>query len=146
MFLGVNDEVLPYLGEENYKYEIKYSFKKKPVPDPNTYDVSNSIPDYDSSPLPYVEIIITCDFDTNRPYKYHIDDNKNGTIKRRKLKSNEEVIELDLGYASDIKDRTGPHKFEIIFLDDDKNPKSRIEISFNEEGDMFVNGEMRGKI
>lgn len=146
LILGLHNENLPYLADENYNYEIKYSFKKRPAPDPNTYDVSNSLPDYSSTPLPYVEMIITCVFDDNMPFKYHVDDNKNGTIRRKKFKSNKEVIELDFGYADDIKDRTGPHKFEVIFIDEDKNPQSRIEIEFNEEGDMFINGEKRGKI
>lgn len=145
-FLNLNEVEVPYLEQEMYSYELTYSFKKRPAPDPNTYNVGGGTLKYDASPLPYLEAKITCSFDKNRPFKYQVQDNTNGTIKQKRLKDDKEVIELDFGFNDDIKDRVGPYQFTVLFLNDDKEPISRIVFEFTEDGDMLVNGEVRGKI
>ena len=72
---------------------------------------------------------------------------KNGreTLMSRKFDPNL-VIKLDLGFTDDIKDQVTPHHYLVTFLSKDKEPLSRIEIVFEEDGTYIVNGEKRGKI
>jgi hypothetical protein len=56
------------------------------------------------------------------------------------------IIKLELGFTDDIKDRVGAYEYTVVFLDEDKDPVSRIVIYFEKDGTYLVNGQNRGKI
>jgi hypothetical protein len=71
--------------------------------------------------------------------------NNNQTLLARKFDPNV-VIKMDLGFTDDIKDRASAYHYIVTILSKEKEPLSKIDIFFEEDGTYLVNGEKRGKL
>jgi len=58
----------------------------------------------------------------------------------------DDEVRIDIGFIADIKDKIIPNKYNVFFLNADKEVISQVIIFFDEDGYYFVNGEKRGKI
>ncbi|HNP19724.1 MAG TPA: hypothetical protein PKL31_14900 [Fulvivirga sp.] len=145
LFLNPQQELeVPYLSLDSFEYVLDYSFKNKPIPEKNTVYLERE-PVHKLHPLPYVKMTFSIDGNKYNYFRYKIIDNFQNKVKSSKIKGLEE-INLDLGFAADIKDRITAYSYSIIFYDESKTPQSKIVINFSEDGDMFINENLLGKI
>lgn len=140
-----SDEI-PYLEDDLYSYELDYSFVNKPSDPPTTIDFTEKKAVSSSVPLPYVKVILELrDLPTDYQ-RYRVVDNYGKVGSKKKIKVLPVKIEIDMGFADDIKDQVGPNKFTVNLLDEDKEINRIIVFEFDSDGNMFVNGTHRGKI
>ncbi len=135
---------VPYLPLESFQYELDYSFKTKPPPDVD-YAYQDKVTVYKATPLPYVKMKFLVNEKLQKFYRVKVIDNNNKNIDNKKLKG-QESFEVDMGYAVDIKDRISSYQFLILLFDEDKAPANKILVEFSEEGDMFINEKLVGRI
>jgi hypothetical protein len=140
-FSGLEPDI-PLLSMQSFEYVLDYNFKNKPSPD---VDYLKKNPAYKTHPLPYVKMTFIVDGEVHNFFRYKVINNFNLTIKNKRFKGLEQ-IELDIGFTEDIKDRITAHSYSIIFYNDDKKAISMILINFTEEGDMYINENLLGKI
>jgi hypothetical protein len=62
----------------------------------------------------------------------------------RKVENNT-IIQLDLGFTDDMKDRVTAYEYTVAFISQDKVPINKILIKVDEDGSFYVNDEKRGK-
>jgi hypothetical protein len=55
------------------------------------------------------------------------------------------VIQLNLGFTDDMKDRVTAYEYTISFVSAEKIAINKILITVDKDGSFFVNGEKRGK-
>lgn len=145
--LNIDSNKIPYLPDNLYSYELDYSFKVKPAHDFEQIDFTKSETiRHNSTPLPFVKFKLTLNVNPEEYRKFNVINNEGSTLKSKKVKTGMEVLEFDMGYAVDIKDRTGAHQFTIMFFDSSKESSHQIIIEFDENGAMFINEVERGKI
>ena len=137
---------VPFLPADQFSYELDYSFKSKPAPSKDHVELGTYQTRHDATPLPYVKMTFEVILDVNDYAKYKLADNKSTSAKTKKIKSAKEIINLDLGYAEDIKERVQADTYYIYFIGHDKEVKHRIAIAFDKDGNMLINNEKRGKI
>lgn len=136
---------IPFEDKESYEFELDYNFKTKTVD--NRDEVYQSKRKALSGPtlLPYVKVFLTM---TNLPkdrYRVRIIDDLGTKVLTKKLKPNMRIM-VDMGYADDIKDGVGPHRYDIYFEDKEKNKLSKIVLDIDKDGNFFVNEKPYGKI
>ncbi len=145
LFFNPQQELeVPYLSLDSFEYVLDYSFQNKPAPEKNTVYLEKE-PSHKSHPLPYVRMTFSIDGNKFNYFQYKIVDNLQNKVKSSKIKGLEK-INLDLGFAADIKDRITANRYFIIFYDKNKDPVSQIVINFSEDGDMFINENLLGRI
>ncbi|QSE96537.1 hypothetical protein [Fulvivirga lutea] len=138
---------IPYLSDERFNYELIYTFEKRPQPPQDQFDEDLNRSTYSPSPLPYVKIKLFLMLQESEGiFRYRVENNKGDILRNRKVKDLTEDFIIDMGFADDIKDRTGAHEFLIFLLDDDKKEVAKLIFFFSEKGNLFINGQERGKI
>ncbi|MEQ8926857.1 MAG: hypothetical protein RLO81_13640 [Fulvivirga sp.] len=138
---------VPYLANDKFNYEIIYTFEKRPPPPQDEFDKDMNRSTYSPSPLPYVKVkLFLLLQESEGILRYRVENNKGVVLRSRKVKDLTEDFVIDMGFADDIKDRTGAHEFFIYFLNDDKKEVAKLIFFFTEKGNLFVNGQERGKI
>lgn len=143
----VAQDSLPYENKENYKFELDYNFKSRPIESVNDVQVGYSRKPAGSSStlLPYVKVFLTFNNLPKDRYKVKIVNNLGNRVYSKKLKPDQKVV-LDMGYANDIKDGIGPHRYDIYFENKEKEKLSKIVIDIDSDGHLKVNDQLYGKI
>ncbi len=137
-------DTIPYENKDSYKFELDYNFKSKPVQDREEINFEQKRSSGNTL-LPYVKVLITL---TNMPedrYKVRITNDLGNKVLTKKIKKNMQIV-VDMGYADDIKDGVGPHKYDIIFEDKEKKKLSKIVLDIDRDGNFWVNEQRFGKI
>lgn len=139
---------VPLKPSEEFDCRLNLSFKSRNATQQPTVDYSETIAERDKrlsgSPLPY--LIIKLKFVTLQPEEFRMQVVGNGSVLRSKKILQGEEVEIDLGFTDDIKDGISPREYIVFVQTKDRQPTSRITISFTKEGDFLVNGVKRGRI
>ncbi|MEQ9591304.1 MAG: hypothetical protein RLN86_01835 [Cyclobacteriaceae bacterium] len=133
---------LPLKPEADFELKLDYEFRNKPGIDRFEIDYSNT-KEYSGGTLPYLKVNIKLLQLEEGEEKVKIITNLGNRIYSRKA-SLDKVIELDLGFTDDLKDRVAPHEYNVIFFNS-SGDKSFINLFVDEDGAFLVNGEKRGK-
>jgi hypothetical protein len=139
---------ISYKPNEEFEVKLDYAFKPRPPADHNTVRLGESVKDYQhrsgTSVLPYLILNVNVLYLQEEKMRVRVTTNLDGRGAYKKVDVGD-VVELDLGFTDDMKDRVSAHQYNVTFYDDDKNPVDNIVISVGEDGAFFVNGEKRGK-
>lgn len=136
---------IPFKGKEEFEVKLDYQFKQRPLPDLNTVDLGRvHDPRGASTVLPYLILNIKIRELEGEKMRLRITNNREDRTAQRRVSAGQ-VIELDLGFTDDMKDRVTAHKHTLTFIDEHKTPVNRIVIEVQEDGTFLVNGENRGK-
>ncbi|MEQ8304706.1 MAG: hypothetical protein RIB47_15030 [Cyclobacteriaceae bacterium] len=133
---------LPLKPEADFELKLDYEFRNKPGIDRFEIDYSNT-QEYSGGTLPYLKVSIKLLQLAEGEEKVKIITNLGNRIYSRKA-SLDKLIELDLGFTDDLKDRVAPHEYNVIFFNS-SGDKSFINLFVDDDGAFLVNGEKRGK-
>jgi len=136
---------LPLKPKEEFEVNLDYQFKQRPPADHNTVHLGKDYPNRNStSVLPYLILKIKLLKLPSEKMRVRVSNNLNEKTLSKKidLKS---LLELDLGFTDDMKDRVTAHQYTLTFISEDKIPQDIIVINVDEDGSFLVNGEKRGK-
>lgn len=143
--LSAHGQDTPFLPLADFEFELDYNFKSKPPPVKDKVSFTEKQPRYSADLLPYVKVRFKF---TNPPadvFRVRVVNQRGGIVKTKKMK-NLEVLEFDMGFAEDIKDRIEPHAYYIYLENKSKDQLSKIKIFVDESGDFYLNDEPFGKI
>lgn len=147
-FLVIFQTDVPLKANETFECKLKLSFKQKSYENQPIVDFTETTGEREkrlsNSPLPYLLINLT--FLQLQPEEVRMQVMANGESFKRKKIVQGEMEQLDLGFTDDIKDMISPNEYIIYTQTKDRKPVSKITISFNKDGEYFVNGIKRGKI
>lgn len=139
---------IPFKPKEEFEIKLDYQFKQRPQGDHNAVYLSETSGELQrrtgNAVLPYLILNIKLLKLSEEKMRVRISGNRDDRPINKKIDINS-VIELDLGFTDDMKDRVKAHEYTVSFLSYDKKPMSRILISIAEDGSFFVNGEKHGK-
>lgn len=135
---------VPYLPMDDFEFEMDYDFKSKPPPEKNKVTFTEK-EYYSASPLPYVKVNFKFINLPEDAFRVRVENFRGGVLKSKKLK-NLDVLEFDLGFSDDIKDRVEPHSYYIFVENKNRERLSKIKIYVEETGDFYLNDELFGKI
>lgn len=139
---------LPFKPKEEFEMKIDFQLKPRPPRDINEVQLNDSRRDFEqrtrSMVLPYVVLHLNVLKLPSDKMRLKISTNRVDKALIRKVSVNTPV-ELDLGFADDMKDRVTPHEYTLTFITAEKDPVDLIVIRVDEDGSFFVNGELRGK-
>ena len=140
-------EVLPFKPSEEFEVKVDYQFKDRPAADANTLQLgaAHKVQRTNLGVLPYLVLHIKMLDLPHEKTRMHIVTNLDSRPAYKKVSINS-VYDLDLGFTVDMIDRVTAHEYTLTFLDENKKPVNRIQISVGEDGSFTVNGELRGKI
>ncbi|MGC1242955.1 MAG: hypothetical protein WA874_15300 [Chryseosolibacter sp.] len=137
---------IPFKPKEHFEVKLDYQFKSRPQEDHNTVELG-ARKDYQrtgATVLPYLVLNIRLLQLPEDKMRLRITSNRDPKPVFRKISINTK-IELDLGFTDDMKDRVTAHEYELTFVNAEKTPVDRIQITVDEDGSFIVNGEKRGK-
>jgi len=134
-----------YKSNDEFELKLDLQFKKRPGPDINKVELEKRTLPTAGMNAPYLYIDLRVLKPVAEEYRVKVLKNGRETLMSRKFDP-DLIIKLDLGFTDDIKDHVTPHHYLVTFFSKDKEPLSRIEILFEEDGTYIVNGEKRGKI
>lgn len=148
LFLVILQTDVPLRSNDTFECKLNLSFRTKNYGQPPVVDYGETVGEREkrlsNSPLPYLKINLT--FLQLLPEEVRMQVLANDEIFKNKKITQGEMFELDLGFTDDIKDKISPNEYVIYTQTKDRKPVSKITISFNHEGEYFVNGVKRGKI
>lgn len=135
---------IPFTSSDHFEFKLDYDFKTRPAP---SNDKVNLVEErsYSSSPLPYVKVSFTFSKLSNEAFRVRVEDNQGNGIKSKKV-NKLEVLEFDLGFSDDIKDRVKPHVYFVYIENKEKKRLSMIKIFVEESGNFYLNDNLFGKI
>ena len=142
-------EQVPYKASEEFKIELEYKFKPRPMADNSYIDLTETQREKErrnsgGNPLPYLILHISFQQLSAKEVKVRCMDNNNKNKLSKKAEVNREYT-LDLGFTDDMKDRVTPYEFTLILMSNDKEETSRIIMLIEPDGTFLVNGFRRGK-
>jgi hypothetical protein len=136
---------VPFKLKEEFEVKLDYQFKQRPSADHNTVHLGK---DYErrnnASVLPYLVLNIKLLKLPGEKMRVRVTNNLREKPIFRKVDLTS-LLELDLGFTDDMKDRVTAHQYTLTFINQDKTPVEAILINVDEDGSFFVNGEKRGK-
>jgi len=135
---------VPFMAHEDFEFELDYKFETKPPPEQNKVNMVEEV-QYTADLLPYVRMNFSFPNPPEDAFRVRVLSGRGGIIKSRKMKKID-VLDLDLGFADDIKDRVKPHSFYIYIENKDKERISKIKIFVEESGNFYLNDKLYGKI
>ena len=143
-------EEVPYKPNEEFDLKLDFEFKDRGAGrNPNKIDMDLTLKEYEktraSGLLPYLYLNLKVLTQQTNEIRVKVIENGNKNILNKKIDTST-VLKLDLGFTDDIKDRVGAYEYTVMFLNEDKDPVSRIVIYFEKDGTYLVNGQNRGKI
>ncbi len=141
---NIYSQDVPFLPLADFEFELDYDFKSKPPPDKNKVTFTEKTP-YSADLLPYVKVNFSF---TNLPeeaFRVRVVNLRGGIVKSKKVK-NLDILEFDMGFSDDIKDRVEPHAYYIYIENKTKDYLSKVKIFVDESGDFYLNDEPFGKI
>ena len=142
--LTTYSQEIPFLALADFEFEMDYDFKSKPPPEKDKVNFTEREV-YSASPLPYVKVSFNFVNLPNEAFRVRVINLRGGILKTKKLK-NLDILEFDLGFSDDIKDRVEPHAYYIYIENKAKEKLSKIKIFVEEGGDFYLNDELFGKI
>lgn len=139
----------PFKASEEFKLELEYKFKPRPVSDNAYIDLTETVKEKEKrvsggNPLPYLIIHLSFLQLSDKEVRVRCFDNKGKNKLSRKVETDRDYL-IDLGFTDDMKDRTTAHEFNLSLLSDDKVETSRIHLIVEADGTFLVNGVKRGK-
>jgi len=138
-------EATPFRHEDNFEVKLHYDFKQRPVPERNEVNFLEVNKIRDTSLLPYLEVDVGLSNLSVAEYRYKVVDNFGVVHNALKLKA-DKPIHIDMGFTDDMKDRTGPHVYEIIILTKKRKPLNRIRFEVAKDGTFYLNDKLNGKL
>lgn len=134
---------VPFKSKDEFEVKLDYQLKQRPLPDHNTVHLGK---DYERNPgvLPYLVLNIKLLKLPSEKMRVRVTTNLREKAFYKKVDLNS-LVELDLGFTDDMKDRVSAHQYTLTFITPDKTPVEAIVINVDEDGSFFVNGEKRGK-
>lgn len=141
---------IPYKPSEEFDLKLDFEFKDRGSGrDPNKIDMDLSPKEYQkrngTGVLPYLYINLKVLTQQSNEMRIKVTENGGKNVFSKKFDPST-IIKLELGFTDDIKDRVGAYEYTVVFLNEDKDPVSRIVIYFEKDGTYLVNGQNRGKI
>ena len=97
-----------------------------------------------SSPLPYLILNLHVIQLTPQEVRMKAVRGARDSFINRKVKPGNQ-IKIEIGFVVDLKDRTIEFEYEIVFLNEKRDPQSRIHLFVDEDGTFKINGEVRGR-
>jgi hypothetical protein len=134
---------IPFKAKEEFDLKLAMQFKTRPANSQTgifTSEAKNT-----ATPLPFISIDLTILKILEDELRVKVLDNSSTVLANVNLEKKNNV-KLELGFADDIKDQVGSHKYHVNFHGADKAVKRTIVILFEKDGTFYVNGEKRGKI
>lgn len=138
-------EEVPYKSIDDFEVVLDYKFRERPPVDKPAYQAPGTGVKTSTGPLPYLKTDIKIKNLHPAVRKYKIVNSAGANISTKKI-SSADVITIDWGFTEDVKDRLVAYEYTIQFLDDDKMPVERIQLTMEEDGTFIVNTEKRGKL
>lgn len=137
---------IPFKPKEEFEIKLNYQFRQWPQADVNTVNLADSRyqRSQHSGVLPYLILNIKLLKLSEEKMRVRITRNIDDRPVNKKVNVNA-VIELDMGFTDDMKDRVKAYEYTLSFLTADKIAVSKIFISIDEDGSFLVNGEKRGR-
>lgn len=139
----------PFKPKDEFEIKLDFEFRDRPTMDANKIEYNQTQREYERSraagPLPYLYLNLRVLKPVAEEVRIKVVENGVKTVFNKKFDMST-VLKLDMGYTDDIKDRVSAHEFTVYYLTADKEPLSKVVISFEENGTYFVNGEVRGKL
>lgn len=135
---------VPYKPSEEFEVKLDYQFRQRPVGDHNTVHLGKEVDRRSTSVLPYLILNIKMLKLPEDKMRMQVATNRRDKSTYKKITLNT-VVELDLGFTDDMKDRVTAHEYTLTLLTQDKKPAEIILIEVTEDGAFYVNGEKRGK-
>jgi hypothetical protein len=141
----------PYKPTDEFELKLDFEFKDRGAGrDPNKIEMNQTLKEREKSRgsglLPYLYLNLRVTKQSPSEVRVKIIENSTKNILNHKKFNMSTVLKLDLGFTDDIKDRVGAYEYTVYFLDEEKDPVSKIVIYFEQDGTYLVNGETRGKI
>jgi hypothetical protein len=141
---------IPYKPSEEFDLKLNFEFKDRNAGrNPNKIDMDLSPKEYQkkvsAGVLPYLHLNLKVLTQQPNEIRVKVIENGNKNVFAKKLDPST-VLKLEVGFTDDIKDRVGAYEYTVVFLNEDKDPVSRIVIYFEKDGTYLVNGQNRGKI
>lgn len=148
LYLFQDQQTVPTKPAEEYDLKIQYEFRQRPAPSVNQVQVDESTLERDkrlnSSPLPYLILNLHVIQLTPQEVRMKAVRGARDSFINRKVKPGDQ-IKIEIGFVDDLKDRTIEFEYEIVFLNEKRDPQSRIHLFVDEDGTFKINGEVRGK-
>lgn len=139
---------VPLKSSEEFECKLDLSFKPRSYNSSTVVDFSETVAERDrrlsTSPLPYLKIKVSFIKLAETEIKAVVW--AGGDVMRSKKITEGDDLLLELGFTDDIKDGILPREYQIVIQSKDRQPVSRILLSFTKEGDYLVNGVKRGRI
>lgn len=150
LFLSVfqGQQTIPTKPGEEFDLRIQYELRQRPIPSANEVQRGETVAEHDkrfnTSPLPF--LILNLNLITLNPQEVRIKAVRGNreSFLNKKVKEGDQ-IRIEIGFVDDLKDRTIDFEYEILFLNEKKDPQSRIHLFVEEDGTFKINGEVRGK-
>jgi hypothetical protein len=134
---------------EDFAITFNYTFKQRTSTDNATIRFNETEAQkarrLGGEPLPFLAVAIKLNKIAPGEVKLKVIRDDDVIVFSKKV-TPEMEFNLNLGFSDDIKDQISGYKHDILFYNDGKKEVSRITISFDADGNYFVNGVMRGKI
>lgn len=136
---------VPLKPKEEFEVKLDYQFKQRPLADHNTVQLGKEYPNRSNNTvLPYLVLKIKLLKLPLEKTRVRVSNNLSEKSVLRKVDVNT-LLELDLGFTDDMKDRITAHTYTLTLIAEDKTPLEAIVINVDEDGSFHVNGEKRGK-
>ena len=141
----------PYKPTDEFNLKLDFEFKDRGAGrDPNKIELNQTVREHEKSRagglLPYLYINLQVLKQAPNEVRVKIVENSSKNVFNNKKFDTTTIMKLDMGFTDDIKDRVGAYEYRIYFLNDEKDPVSKIVIYFEQDGTYLVNGEKRGKL
>src|SRR3990170_2876455 len=143
-FFLFQDET-PLKPTAEFELKLDLQFKPRPQTDANKIELEKRSLPVSGMNAPYLYLNLRVLKPVPEEVRVKVFMNNKEILLSRKFDPSV-VIKMDLGFTDDIKDRATAHHYIITFLSKGKDPLSKIEIFFEEDGTYLVNGEKRGRI
>ena len=138
----------PFKAKEEFEIKLDYQFKERGDYANGTLVYGEKKREADGqvtrTVLPYVVLKLKL-LKLNNEVSFRVDTNVRAAFMiRRRIETGKEYP-LDLGFASDMKDRVTANEYTISLISPEKEVVSKITIVVESDGTFKVNGEKRGK-
>jgi hypothetical protein len=142
---------VPLKPNEEFEIKLDYSFRQRSTASGGAnykVDFSESKAEHDrnnsSSLLPFLNLNIKMIKLSDQEVRLKGVTPLGKTIFNKKVVAGD-VVNMELGFTDDLKDRVTPHEYNLLLISPDKKEVSRIHLLVQEDGTFLINGQMRGK-
>lgn len=135
---------VPMLSEDEYSYELAYELRRKVPKETYAYDASGGKPTSALDQLPFVQINFSL-------LTLQEEDKKIRIYQGKKLIGSKKVngpmkINLEMGFAVDLKEGTVPGNFTLYIMDKNNSRRAKIFVEVKPSGELLINNISSGMI